>query len=172
MKKTASSLISRSILTALVDVATFHLSSQSGLCTAPQWVTWDTSAGGNGHQYLAVPGYTGLTWDAANALAQAQGGYLASITSPAENDFVFGLINSPGFFNGFNGGGPAIGGYLNAPADGWHWTSGEPWNFTNWAPGLPNNGPDGFDNLVYYSGNPNTPAATWDDVEGPDAGAF
>src|SRR5258705_14023741 len=24
------------------------------------WVTWDISAGGNGHSYLAVPGFAGL----------------------------------------------------------------------------------------------------------------
>src|SRR6185369_10274582 len=37
------------------------------------WVTWETSAGGNGHSYLAVPGFEGLTWNMADQLAQAQG---------------------------------------------------------------------------------------------------
>ena len=168
MKKIISQIISRAMLTTFASTSLLYLSTQSGQCT-PQWVTWDVSAGGNGHQYLAVPGFAGLNWNAANTLAQAQGGYLASITSQAENDFVFGLINSSPFFNSFNGAGPAIGGYLNVPADGWHWTSGEAWSYTNWYPGDPNNGPAGYDNLIYWSNIPNTPARTWDDVEGNDS---
>lgn len=169
MKKNASMLISRSVLTALIGAGSLFISSQTGFSAEPTWVIWETSAGGNGHQYLAVPGFAGLTWDAANTLAEAQGGYLASITSAAENNFVFGLINSAPFFNSFNGAGPAIGGYLNNPAGSWAWTSGEAWNYTNWHAITPNNGPDGFDKLTYYSGFPNTPATTWDDVEGNDA---
>ncbi len=169
MKKIASSLLSRSVLTALLGVGSLFLSGQTGFCTGPTWVTWETSAGGNGHQYLAVPGFAGLTWDMANTLAQAQGGYLASVTSAAENNFIFSLINSSPFFNSFNGSGPAIGGYLDNPADGWHWTSGEAWSYTNWRSGLPNNGPAGFDKLNYYSASARTPASTWDDIEGNDA---
>ena len=168
MKKITSSLLSRSVLTALLGAGSLFLSSQTGFSAAPTWVTWETSVGGNGHQYLAVPGSSGLTWNSANTLAQAQGGYLASITSAAENNFVFSLINSSTFFNSFNGAGPAIGGYQNEVANGWHWTSGEAWSYTNWYPGDPNNGPAGFDNLIFWSNAFHTPAATWDDTEATD----
>lgn len=176
MKKITSSLLSRSIMPALIGAGSLFISSQTGFCTAPTWVTWDPSVGGNGHQYLAVPGYAGLTWNAANTLAQAQGGYLASITSAAENNFVFGLINSAPFFNSFNGAGPCIGGYqfdeLAEPAGHWAWTSGEAWSYTNWHPVAPNNNPLHENNLAYYSGFASTPAATWNDITGTDAGGL
>src|SRR5262245_59674319 len=76
-----------------------------------QWVTWPVSAGGNGHSYLAVPGTPGLTWTIASNAAVLQGGTLATITSPAEDAFVFNLINAPQFFTAANGSGPAIGGF-------------------------------------------------------------
>ena len=176
MKKIISSLISRSVLIALIGAGSLLISTKAGFCTGPTWVTWDPSVGGNGHQYLAVPGYAGLNWNTANTLAQAQGGYLASITSAAENNFVFSLINHAPFFNSFNGAGPAIGGYqtdaLAEPAGHWAWTSGEAWSYTNWGSSLPNNIPPGPDKLIYYSGIGSTPAPTWDDLPGTDGGAL
>jgi hypothetical protein len=74
------------------------------------WVTWESSNGVTDIPDLAVPGFSGLTWNMANQLAQAEGGYLATINSAAENDFVFDLVNSPAYFTGFNGSGPALGG--------------------------------------------------------------
>lgn len=55
-------------------------------------VEWPAIDGGNGHYYEAVPTPNGITWIAANASAKALGGYLVSITSEAENRFVFSLI--------------------------------------------------------------------------------
>jgi hypothetical protein len=72
------------------------------LCfSAPsEWVQWDVSSGGNGHWYKPVPGFPGLTWTFANELAQAEGGYLATITSAEENAFVFSLVaNDPQYWN-------------------------------------------------------------------------
>jgi PEP-CTERM motif/Lectin C-type domain len=162
MKSNISRLIKWTVGAYLVS-AIFHCNSANA-----QWVTWT-----NGHNYMAVPGFAGLTWDMANTLAQQQGGYLASITSQAENDFVFSLINGSQFCNGYNGAGPCIGGYqtdeLLEPAGHWAWTSGEAWSYTNWRPGLPNNVGTGPDGLCYYSGAPSTPANTWDDVIRNDA---
>jgi len=50
---------------------------------------------GNGHDYEAVLAPDGITWDAANAAAVASGKHLATITSAAENDFVFSLLSAP-----------------------------------------------------------------------------
>jgi hypothetical protein len=137
------------------------------------WVTWDPSAGGNGHSYLAVPGYPGLTWNVASQLAQAQGGYLATINSAAENDFVFGLVNSPLFFSAYNGSGPALGGYnAGTPSNpAWSWVTGEPWTFSNWLPGTPDYadfGPGPEDRLEYFSSIGGTPANTWNDLHHDD----
>jgi len=147
--------------------------------TGPTWVTWEISAGGNGHSYLAVPGFEGLTWNTANQLAQAQGGYLATINSAAENDFVFSLVNSSSFFTAFNGSGPALGGYnAGTPSSpNWSWVTGEPWTFDNWAQGLPNYddfGPGPEDRLEFFSFTGSTPAKTWNDLhhDDPNIGGY
>jgi probable HAF family extracellular repeat protein len=142
-----------------------------------QWVTWNTADGGNGHQYQAVAGTPFLTWAMADELAQAQGGYLATLTSSAENDFIFRLIDAPQFWNdSINGSGPAIGGFQAdgspEPGDGWRWATDEPWVYTNWLPGEPDNGAGGLfeDRLHFFSGfQIGIRANTWNDIGRDDA---
>lgn len=43
----------------------------------------------NGHVYQSVSVPEGVTWDEGYALAQNMGGYLATLTSSQENQFVF-----------------------------------------------------------------------------------
>src|SRR5689334_6374367 len=80
----------------------------------------------NGHYYDAIAG--ARTWSQAKLDAEALGGYLATLTSPAENAFVAGTLPSAvslGFWlGGFQqpGAGPE-------PADGWEWVSGEAFVF-------------------------------------------
>ena len=160
----------------LHTTATILITAILGTHTAlsATWVTWDVSVGGNGHSYLAVTGFEGLTWNMADQLAQAQGGYLATINSSAENDFVFSLVNSSAFFTGYNGSGPALGGYnAGTPSSpNWSWVTGEPWTFDNWGPGLPDyadfgSGPE--DRLHYFSGIGSTPSKAWNDLHHDDA---
>jgi hypothetical protein len=106
-----------------------------------QPVRWETSAGGNGHLYevVLVPG--GLTWSAANsaALARGNGWHLATITSTAENAFVFSLINTnPSLWNCCLSGhsnGPWIGGYRSG--SGFAWVTSEPFVYSSWGPSEP-----------------------------------
>ena len=65
------------------------LIASPGLASANP-VSWSC----NGHFYdvVSVPGT--ISWEDANAAAIAAGGYLATITSQAENDFVFLLVNN------------------------------------------------------------------------------
>ncbi|HEY2328318.1 MAG TPA: hypothetical protein VGI63_00715 [Verrucomicrobiae bacterium] len=143
---------------------------------AQEWVQWKVTAGGNDHWYMAVLNTNGLTWTQAYQLARNQGGYLATITSSAENDFVFGLINSPDFFSGGprqGGSGPLIGGFQpdgsQEPDGGWTWVTGETWGFTSWASGEPNNYySTGENRLQYYSGVQGVPAPTWNDLYSED----
>ena len=143
------------------------------------WFRWETSAGGNGHWYKAVAPTDGLIWTEADRLARLQGGYLATITSAAENDFVFSLVHAPEFFA--KGSGPALGGFQQdrapEPNGGWCWVSGEPWNYSNWHSNEPNNGKFGAgteDRLQFYSSQPGTPSAGWNDItrNDPQVGGY
>ncbi|MBX3365079.1 MAG: immunoglobulin domain-containing protein [Phycisphaeraceae bacterium] len=101
---------------------------------------------GNGHWYevIVVPD---VNWGTARDAAVLRGGYLATITSQEENDFVFQLVmNTPNswyYFDDRRSIGPWLGGYQTpgskAPDEGWVWVTGEPFEFTNWAPGQPDN---------------------------------
>ena len=94
----------------------------------------------NGHFYdvVSIPGT--LSWEEASAAASAAGGYLATITSPAENVFVFSLVNNAAYWHGYSG--PWLGGYQSPatwqPDANWHWVTGEAWSYTNWQSGQPN----------------------------------
>jgi Lectin C-type domain len=102
--------------------------------------------GGNGHFYEAWA--LSSTWTNANYWATNRGGYLATITSRAENDFIFNFIKdktnnlsrhklweqtAPGWTWG-----PWVGGYRGADGS-WSWVTGEPFAFQNWVPGEPDN---------------------------------
>lgn len=143
-------------------------------CASPEpsaAVQWDA----NGHYYEVVSVPAGLTWDAARAAAVARGGYLATITSREENDFVHSLIDDqPGYWTtsgtapNQNASGPWIGLYQPTgspePAGGWTWMTGEPLTFTNWAVNRPNN-LDGIENYGHFFGmGTGNYADTWNDL--------
>ncbi|TAL00532.1 MAG: hypothetical protein EPO07_09535 [Verrucomicrobia bacterium] len=141
---------------------------------AQSWVQWDPAAGGNGHWYKAVINTNHFNWTQLDQIAHSEGGYLATITSSNENDFVFSLINAPEFFQGIggNGSGPAIGGYQpngsSEPAGGWLWETGEPWSYTAWAPGQPDNGGGVENRAHFWSGTQGVPTPTWNDLTADD----
>ncbi|MBR0413908.1 MAG: leucine-rich repeat protein, partial [Clostridia bacterium] len=67
----------------------------------------------------------------AQAFCEAKGGYLASISSDAENNFVFDLVdNKKEVF---------IGGIRNAQGN-FEWVNGESFTYQKWSSGEPNNG--------------------------------
>jgi alpha-tubulin suppressor-like RCC1 family protein len=140
---------------------------------AGTWVKWDAGLGGNGHWYKGVVNTTGLNWTQADQIARGEGGYLATITSAAENDFVFNLVNDPQFFsgNGGNGSGPALGGVRTnstspAGAD-WTWETGEPWSYTAWAAGQPDF--PGETRLQFWSGVQGSPSPNWNNLSPADS---
>jgi hypothetical protein len=98
---------------------------------------WKPSAGGNGHWYQLRFADPCISWESAQAEAESVGGHLATLTSPAENEFVFALADATAAYGGSPVVGPWIGGRR---VDGaWSWITAEAWSFTNWLP--PN--PDG-----------------------------
>jgi len=82
----------------------------------------------NGHRYKRIG--ERKTWTEAKEYCESQGGHLVTITSTKENEAVYNLI-ADGAKNVY-----WIGGYLFG--DGWVWVTGEKWEYTNWAPGEPN----------------------------------
>jgi hypothetical protein len=138
-------------------------------------VQWSTASGGNGHWYEYISTGSifnpGQSFAAALAAANAsthlgQPGYLATVTSQAENDF---LRDNMGILVGFGGSGSAyLGATDTAQANDFRWIggpeAGQPVTFTNWAAGHPIGQLAGFDYLQILSGNL---AGQWAAAESP-----
>ena len=105
---------------------------------------------GFGHSDLDV------VWQIAESTSVGFGGHLVAINDAAENDFVnqlvladypaerawIGLFQQPG---------------STEPDQGWGWSSGDPYVFTNWAAGQPSGGTGANFGLIL-------PDGTWNDV--------
>jgi len=143
----------------------------SGLSLATP-VPW----GSEGHWYEAVYDSAGFTWEDARALAENAGGYLASSNSDAENSFLFSLVSDPKYWYLAPPPyeyslGPWLGAYQydkNAEPDGhWRWTGDEPWGYSFWAVGEPNdlgNFEDWAQFYTNYDMGVLTPGPTWNDT--------
>jgi len=75
----------------------------------------------------------GMTWYEAKAYCESVGGHLATITSQAEQDYIEGLLV------GYNRNVYWLGGTNRTQSGQWEWITGEPFEFTNWIEGEPNN---------------------------------
>jgi hypothetical protein len=126
------------------------ISHDDGL--VPSWTGMcDTSLGYaalGDHCYYGVTTYT--SWASARASCLAAGGYLATVTSAAENSLVQSLNGRP---------------YLGA-CDGdvegsWTWVTGESFGYTNWQGSEPND-MGGEDCLEMYASSTGGP---WNDID-------
>jgi len=154
----------RPLVTALLAIALQN--------TFAQVTNWSVEAGGNDHYYEAVLVPGGVTWNNASLIASNRGGYLATISSSNENAFVFGLVSHDTNFWILRDKwyGPWLGGVQlpgsPEPAGGWTWVTGEPFTYTNWGSGQPNNNQTnlyGNENRIQFLGQ-TAPAGTWNDV--------
>lgn len=107
-------------------------------------VRWEVADGGNGHLYEAIYVPDGITWTESRLAAEAMPGdwSLVSITSAAENAFVYSLVSDkPEFWHGYLSGhsnGPWIGAYKVGPTKyDYAWVTGEPFGYANWGPAEP-----------------------------------
>ena len=90
---------------------------------AERFFQWKAADGGNDHWYEHVS--AGATWTAANTAATARGGYLATVTSAAENTFVNGFL--PPTVEAWVGGYQDRSGLtFSEPLGGWRWVTSEP----------------------------------------------
>lgn len=132
------------------------LSCLSSFAAPVQWA-------GNGHWYEYID--TNLTWDDAFAAANASTflgmqGYLATVTSDAENTFASIVVanGSLAWLGGSDAG---------APVNDWTWRNGpeagQAFTYANWNAGEPNNCCGGEDYLHTNFGA----AAAWNDHGGP-----
>jgi hypothetical protein len=139
----------------------------AALPASAQPVQWT----GNGHWYEAVLAPGTLTWIGARDAAAAKGGYLATITSAAENDFVYSLVNDDRYFrvmsqisaNNYYIAGPWFGG--NNFSGSWKWVNNDTFSYSNWLPGQPDD--PGNNSGTLFIGTGATVAnrtAMWDDV--------
>jgi len=132
---------------------------------------WPVSDGGNGHAYQAVAAGELIPWTLADATATAAGGYLATITSSEEDDFVYDMIGAGSsylFLSAMgNYYGPWLGGYQRPgaaePGDGWCWVTDEPFEYTAWNVGEPSNTAGGLnEDRLHYLGH-GGPEPLWND---------
>ena len=146
--------------TLLVLAMTATVLSSNGYAAVIQWTV---ASGGNGHYYELVTEVSAASWWEANdyAIAGEYGGipsyphlagYLATITSQAEQDFIGSYLDSyenphAVWVGGYQDPGADVG-YIDNdpvgedPAAGWHWVTGdaiEPWDYTNWGWPAPDN---------------------------------
>lgn len=124
-------------------------------------VEWAVADGGNGHFYDFVGG--DFTWqdalaDAATLTANGWTGYLATVTSAEENDFLSDSVSSQlGWLGGSDDGNPV---------NDWTWRTGpeagQAFTFTAWSSGEPNDCCDGENYLQH-----NWFFKVWNDHGGP-----
>ncbi|MGC8784226.1 MAG: C-type lectin domain-containing protein [Armatimonadota bacterium] len=106
---------------------------------------------GNGHLYQVYGGSS--SWEDAAAFANTvtvpgfYNGYLATVHSAEENAVITSLLTLPAWLGGYQPPGELD------PNANWQWVSGEPWTYTNWYPGQPNDylGPGSEQYLVIYT---------------------
>jgi len=94
----------------------------------------------NGHYYELItpsPGSSGWTWTGARTDALNRGGYLATVTSQGENDFIQSIVQG-------NTIRAWLGGTDSAVEATWRWDNNDPWIYTNW--GTIQLQPDNYDN--------------------------
>ena len=101
-------------------------------------LTWQS----NGHSYQIVE--ISVTWPEAKTYCESQGGYLATITSKEENDFIFSRLG--GSYSLW------IGGTDIGHEGTWSWVNNEPWSYSNWDVAEPNNS-YGNENSLEIAGN-------------------
>lgn len=155
----------KQLLLPVIACATLAVCSGQNAMAATSWVYNPD----NGHSYEYVcTGYNPdnrLSWYDAEALAERAGGYLATITSAQENDWIWNNLGGTQLAHSW------LGGYQPAgspePDGNWQWVTGEAWTYSNWAPGEPSdfrgNDPNGESALML--GRWGDPINWWNDLD-------
>ena len=118
-----------------------------------------------GHYYKAFD--QAMTWEEARAYCERKGGYLATAASSEENAFIQSVAGE-GNLNLY-----WIGGYESSIEGDWHWVTAEPFVYSNWGTGEPNNsGNEGYLEMYNHGDNGRNPGE-WNDMKNSgDASGF
>jgi hypothetical protein len=128
-------MLARKLLCTLIALGSSGIATANGAPLIP--TEWTIASGGNGHFYAFIAGE--FTWDEAFADATSfsfggSSGYLATVTSAGENNFLSSLSGDLGWLGGSDDGAAAV--------NDWTWRAGpeagQPFTFTNWGTGEPN----------------------------------
>jgi len=112
--------------------------------TTPTLTGFTSQNNYNGHSYYRSTG--SAFWLTAKANCEAMGGHLVTVTTAAENTFIFNLWPS-GWI-----------GLTDEVTEGvWRWVTGEAYSYTSWNPGEPNNA--GNEDYVQFVGG-----GKWNDL--------
>ena len=121
----------------------------------------------NNHWYQRFD--TSMNWHAAKSFCEKRGGYLATLTSKSENDFVWNNLG----ITSTNNGGIWLGATndKNSTESGtgaYQWITGEKWSYTNWNAGEPNNAQvvtgGGEHYLEFFAATEPVVQGTWNDI--------
>lgn len=98
----------------------------------------------NGHYYFLYEKTNVTSYDEALEYCVDNGGYLATITSQEENDFVYSYITGLGCETAYLG-------LSDASSEGnWQWCTGESLSYVNWHSGEPNGESSNEDYAMFY----------------------
>jgi hypothetical protein len=112
--------------------------------TTPAMTGFTSQQNYNGHSYYRSTGI--MTWTNARAACVNMGGHLVTVTTAAENSFIFNLWPS-GWI-----------GLTDEVIEGqWRWVTGEPYSYQSWNPGEPNN--SGEEDYIQFVGG-----GRWNDL--------
>ncbi|MCD8003603.1 MAG: carboxypeptidase regulatory-like domain-containing protein [Clostridia bacterium] len=99
----------------------------------------------NGHYYYIYSGVCD-TWEEAVEYCESLGGYIAVISSEAENEALFAYVSESGLQDG-----GVYFGYTDSALEGtWTWVSDELSSYTNWASNEPNSENSSEDYAEFY----------------------
>lgn len=99
----------------------------------------------NDHYYYVYDIDDVTTWEEAKEYCESQGGYLATITSQEEDEFVYSYLRNNFDYES------AYFGFTDQDTEGtWIWDNGETSSYTNWHSGEPNSENPNEDFAMYY----------------------
>jgi len=125
----------------VIQVSSYDNNLQQGTNALVSSKTTSIKENFNGHEYLLIEEYK--TWNNAKIDCESRGGYLVTITSQVENDFIEEL---------HRGNHISIGLTDEATEGEWQWVTGEAFTYANWNTGQPTNFSEDLDYTVMGAG--------------------